>query len=339
MNENLSRKPLESGVFQGNPGIAKTSIATSPIRTMKSDIADAIKNQNETLVSIALAEEKKQAKQRAENVAQKSSEQTSETPAPKRVGRFFVIIIIILILAGLGFSYQFLLPKLSSINLPSISMPNLPSFGNTPPEITPVINTIPKVELAPSLIPAQSEKRFIINKESPEKILSNIANERMVTNASGTITNLYFAEESSVEPKKTTAISANRLIILTGAPVPETLTRSLESSFMAGFLSEAGNSASTPFLVFKVSSYETGLAGMLEWERSMPRLFDAIFGTSVTTSVSNRIKTRDMVILGHDARVLEIAPNVGISYVFANPQTIIIAESKTALESLIPLVK
>ena len=97
--------------------------------------------------------------------------------------------------------------------------------------------------------------------------------------------------------------------------------------------------ASTPFLVLKVSSYETGLAGMLAWERSMPRLFDAIFGTSVATSVSNRTKTRDAVILGRDARVLEIAPNIGISYVFANPQTIIIAESRTALEFLVPLVK
>ncbi len=327
------------GVYGGNPDSSKTTPESLVIRTMKGDIAYAIKNQNETLVSIALAEEKKRAAQRAEiQTIDAGAAQTTETPAPKRIGRVLVVGIIILILAGLGLAYKFLLPKLDTISLPSIS---LPSFVNTSTEPVSVAPVVPRIALAASLIPAHFERRFIINKETPEKIFSDIAEERTTSGSPGKIKNLYFAEDitSTDDIQKTVAISANSMFTLAGVSVPEILTRSLEAQFMAGLLNEESSVLATPFLVLRVSDYDTGFAGMLELERSLPLLVATIFGNDITVGISSNPRTRDIVLLGRDARILEIAPNVVIAYVFANKQTIVIAGSQTALEYIIPLVK
>jgi hypothetical protein len=329
MIENLPHSPLAPGVFQGTPKDPSLNSAGGPrlIRTMKSDMSDAIKNQNETLVSIALAEEKKQAVARAQASSPVTQEQKL-APAPKPRGRATVIIFIVMTLVILGLAYNFLLPKLPVFTLPKISLPSFQNFWATNTEsassTTPVRDLAP---LDPSLIPAQFEKRFIINRESSD------------SSAPGKIKNLYFAEEtkSSGGLLQTVGISANRLFIFAGISAPDTLTHSIESPFMAGLLSEGG--ASVPFLVLTVSSRDAGLAGMLEWERAIPRVLDTIFGTSFATDFSNKTKVRDVVILGRDTRVFDISPTTNIAYTFANPHTIILSGSLSALQTLLPLVK
>ncbi len=344
MGNNIPSTPLKPGVHQVTQDSLKSDmvVESSTIRTMKGDVAYAIKNQNETLVSIALAEEKKQAAQRVESATTAAGTAPAiDTPAPKRIGRPLVVVVITLILAGLGLAYQFLLPKILTINIPNVS---LPSFGNTTTghvSVAPTAPVTPRVVLAPSLIPAHFEKRFIINKETTEKIFSDIAGERVVYGSTGKIKNLYFAEDltSMDGVQKTVAISTNSLLILVGVSVPELLTRSLEAPFMVGLLNEESSTTATPFLILKISDYETSFAGMLEWEQNLPRLIDTIFGTNIAAGISNNTKTRDVILLGRDARVLEITPNVGIAYTFANKQTIIIAGSQTALVHILPLVK
>ncbi len=318
-----------TGVYPESHDVPKSTSEFLIFRTMKGDITDAIKNQDETLVSIALSEEKGLAAQRAESekIAAMAA-QAIETPAPKRIERSVVVGVVILILAVLGLAYQFLLPKLLTINTPS---PSLSGFENT---ITEPISVAPRIPLAYSLIPAHFEKRFIINQETPEKIFSDIADERTATGSNGKIKNLYFTEEF-----ESMAISANRLLILAGVKTPEILARSLEAPFMAGLLNEESSTTATPFLILKVSDYDTSFAGMLQWEQNIPLLIDTIFGTNITDGLSNDTRMLDVVLLGRDARMLEIAPNIGIAYAFANKQTIVIAGSQTALEHIIPLVK
>ncbi len=340
------------GVYQGSPDAPKVVVELSPIRTMRGDIALASKNQNETLVSISIAENKKKDAERAMKASEnttdsvvgaqtRSAERVPVSTAPRPIGRIIIVVVIILVLVGIGLAFTFILPKLS-----------IPSFGSPSTDPTPGAPTDFRVELAPSLIKATSEKRFFVNNESTERMFADVANARTAFGAQGDIKNFYFHEEVSTadgsrqtdlrdtipQNRRAVSISANKLLMLTKISAPEILTRSLENIFMAGLLNEETGSLPTPFIILKVSGYDTGYAGMLEWERSLPRFFDIVFGTNIEAGLSDTIKMRDVVISGEDARVLEITPTVGIAYSFANPSTVVITMSRNALEKLIPMV-
>lgn len=332
MNENIPRKPLEPGVYQGTPEGFDSKKTTAPriIRTMKSDIAEAIKNQNETSVSIAIAEEKKRAKTQADALATNQAEASNVPPAPKPIGRIIVVIVIILLFVALLLTYTFILPKIGAIKLPSISIPSFAKPANT---TTNKSTTKPATPLAQSLVPAQSEKLLSITSQTRTQLFAEISTEAKQQIPSGSIKNLYFTEESG---SMSNVISANRLLIFAGISAPEILTRSLEKPFMAGFWGEQ-NDSSTPFVILKVSSKETGFAGMLEWESSLPHFFDTIFDTNIAGTITPTTKFHDIVVLGKDARIFNAQSKSALLYTFVNQNTIVIAGSHSALEALIPL--
>ena len=327
-------KKLESGVFQGTPESETEKKDDTPqprlIRTMKSDAEEAIKKQNETLVSIALAEEKKRVQEQKEALAaaKKSQDDNNSTPAPKRIGRMVVVVVIVLIFSALIMAYLFVLPRLRAVQVPSIS---LSSFIK--PSTTATSAPAPVVEpLALSIIPAQSEKRFNISRETLSQMVTLMSSENTDLPA-GSIKNMYISEDGDTAP---VAVSVNRLLSFVGISTPEILTRSLEKSFMTGFLKEAGTQA-TPFLVLKVSSYDAGFAGMLDWEATLPQLFNSLFGTKIESGTTP-IKFHDVLIRGKDARAFSTPFGAMLAYTFTNQNTIIITGSLSALETLIPLV-
>ncbi len=318
------------GIYQGSPDLPNPVAETLPLRTMKNDIGNTVKNQNESLVSMAVAEDKKKAMEREVANATRINEVSVVSTAPRPIGRIVIVVVLVLVLVGAGFAYKLLLPKIS-----------IPSFGSSSTESRPNTPTTSSVNLIQSLIKATTEKRFSVNKEAPERMFSAVANERVAGGVQGDIKNFYFYEDISVseDTRKTVSISANKLFILTGISAPEILTRSLENTFMAGLIYEETDAVPTPFIILKVSSYDTGFAGMLEMERNLPLFFDIVFGTNIEFELSDKTKIRDVVLSSRDARVLEIATNVDIAYTFANPSTIVIASSRSALEKLIPLLE
>lgn len=325
-------KKFEPGVFQGTPEDFNSKEIAPPrlIRTMRSDVADAIKNQNETSVSIAIAEEKKKAISRADGGTPQT--QTENTPpAPKPIGRIIVIMIVIIVIAALGLAYVFVLPKLGGIKLPTISIPAFPSLSKPRTNGVTATTTESVVQLAPSLIPSQSEKRFNISTQTREKTLDRVADEMKQGVSSGSIKNLYF-EEGATAP---VSISANRLFIFADISAPEILTRSLEKPFMVGLWGEE-NWGATPFVILKVSSYDTGFAGMLEWEKTLPDFFGSLFGSKMSNRTS-ATKFHDLVVLGKDARAIDFPFGGTIAYMFADENTIVITGSVKALETLLPL--
>ncbi len=333
-------------------GISDTQAGNSmpnDIHTMGADIAEAIKKQNETLVSIAVAEEKKrqEEKRRAEAIAQEKevrAREQKEFSAPKRRGRVFLVatvfIIIILVLSAGWISFKFLLPKLNTVNLPSISIPNF-NFNNQPTEQVPTtIVAEPAIILSPSLIPAQSEKKLDTSKDNPEHIFAMIIVEKTAKLPPNKIENLYFTEEISAQegaPLETQPLSAHKFLAFAGVSAPEIFTRSLEDPFMAGLFGDEG--VATPFLVLKVSSYETGLAGMLAWEKDMPYLFNTVFGMNIETQTMwKKSAFHNIVVLGRDARLLGTNPRQSVAYAFADAETIVIAGSQNALGKIILMV-
>ena len=321
----------EPGVYQGTPSssLEKSDGQPTPslIRTMKTDVAEAIKKQNETFVSIALAEEKKQLQKRGEALLAAQNAPI----APKPRGRILIIVIVLLVAIAIGLVYLFILPRFSTVQTGKVP----PTGIELPPSDETSGGNQASISLAPALIPPQFEKRFILNKETPDHVFAMIAVERTSGLIEGTIKNLYFTEEISAQDTapSTEVISAKRLLTFAKIDAPEILVRSFEGPFMAGLLGESGSSA-TQFLVLKVSSYDTGFAGMLAWETSLPRLFDTVFGTKFNAVGA---KFRDITVSGKDARTLSTMPGLTVVYSFANPNTIVVAGSRSALETLLLL--
>lgn len=307
----------------------------STIRTMKGDVALAVERQKETLVSIALAEEKKKEARQKELLLAAEERAQHQESAPKPRGRIFIILSLLLVILLGVLGYFFVLPKLGGLSLPGFS-----NKTNTPEPVMPTIpvaTTPTRTILTSALIPTQSEIIFSLKKETSAHIFSTIKSERLAGDISYEVKNIVITDETQNADgsTKTTPISANRLITLAGVTLPEILARSLQSTHMAGFIAEPNSTLPTPFLILKVSGYSTALAGMLEWEQKLPTLFDTVFGTNITAGLSPKTKTRDVVLLGRDSRVLEITPNVGIAYMFADPSTLVITGSRTALEKIV----
>lgn len=324
---------LEPGVYQGTPDdfrIRDADLVTKRLmRTMSNDIAEAVKKQNETAVSIAIAEEKKMERERAAPTKAGWAQDTAIPPAPRRIGRVFIVLGVVLIIIAMILAYIFVLPRIRSIKMPTMptSTPDKLKTNVVAPVVT---QAVPP---APSLIAAQSEKRFDISKETLAKISSAIAAEREKGNTSSSVKNLYLTESTVAESG---SIPAGRLLSFVGTQIPEIIIRSIEKPFMAGFFGEK-NGGATPFLILKISAYDTGLAGMLEWETELPHFFNRLFGVPEDTGTTSLAKFHDIVVSGKDTRLLEMSPGVSISYAFANPRTIVITGSHTTLEALLPL--
>jgi hypothetical protein len=330
MEPTIPNKKLEPGVYQGTPDASQTKTADSSpriIRTMKSDVAEAIKKQNETSVSIAIAEEKKQAKARADALAVRQTQSESTPPAPKRIGRVVIVLIIVLIVLLSALAYIFILPKLGAIRMPSIQLSSSEKPSNA--NVAPVTHVVEP--LAPSIIPAQSEKRINIGNNTLSQVVATIVAERANGNPAGSIKNLYFTENQG---DVSVPLTTDRLFDFGNIQTPNILTRSLEKQFMAGFFGEE-NGGATPFLILKVSDYSAGFAGMLEWELILPGVFDTVFETNIGGDITARF--HDITVTGKDARLFDTPSGAKIAYAFADKNTIVITGSRAALEALLPL--
>lgn len=342
----------KSGVYQGPPihSDPQSAPPVNLIRTMKSDAETAIKNQNETAVSIALAEQKKREEaQRAVLAveAAKIAAQTQKTPpqtpgspmspaplpkAPKKIGRFVFLLTVLMILSVLGMAYLFLLPQLGRVKLPSVSLPSFPKESKLLSTSTPVVPKRDEV-VASSTSATPSEKRFNIAGATLAQITSMVASEKSKGTLAGSLKNLIFTEGEGA-----TIISASRLLSFTNAQAPDMLMRSLDNKITVGFFGET-NGGATPFIILKVTAHDTSLAGMLDWENSLPLYFDTFFGTTIKKDPRSLLKFHDLVILKKDTRVLDVPFGGTLGYAFANQNTIVIAGSRTALEALLPLAE
>ena len=319
---------LEPSIYQGTPSIpdTKKAVPVSPIRTMKSDMDLAVKTQNETLVSIAIAEEKKQARLLAEKSELKVSREIEPpTAAPRPLNRMIVVILGLLFVGILIAVYILLRPRLSNITFPDITFPSFDTANEPTTNIVPAV-----VALSPSLIPAQAEKRIDITASNIGGFSAELQAEKNLGLPMGTIKNIFVTDSREGTP---IPLSAKKLIALTNISTPDILSRSLESNFMMGFHGEEGGRA-IPFLMIKVSSREGGIAGMLEWEENLPGFFSSLFGTYTPKSNDLPAKFKDKVVMGRDTRILNDAYNP-IVYVFANSNTIIISQSVPTLEKLL----
>lgn len=312
----------------------KGDVSGFPLRTMKTDVAEVIKNQNESVVSIAIAEEKKRAEERAQVATQNKEVATKgEIPrVPNRRGRLVIVVVLFMVAAALAAGVYFLSPLLSSLALPSIPKSlSLPSFGNPPEEEARPFVPVTLL-LAPALLPVQSEKRIEVVGNA-EGVFGHVLAERTAALEQGTVKNIYLFEKETTEDglEEERVLSAPRLFALAGVRIAGSLARALENDMMVGLW---GGAEPVPFIVLKVSRYEMALVGMIEQEKELPFLVDAIFNARFEEREGETPVFRDVLVEGRDARIAEFGGQT-IAYSFANQETIIIAGSEEVLRALV----
>lgn len=312
------------------------------VRTMKNDLLVASKKHEAVphlvMPPIPPPVGVRMATRKEEEGAEKHNQESSEkklldTPsAPRRIGRALFVVVLVLILLGGAFLLNFLWPRIIAFEFPDIRMP---SFSSQMPDNKIAEEKHLVAPVAESIIPTTLQKQIIITNNNFAVAFSDISSERKKELLENSLKGLSLVEEISLgqTEKKLESISANRFIMHSDVLVPEILVRSLETPFMIGFMGTAN--APAPFLILKVSQQDTGLIGMYEWEQNIPKFFDTLFGTSLAVRLQADVKFRDIVILGHDSRILEIYPDVGIAYVFANPRTIVVTTNKEVLQKLL----
>lgn len=121
-------------------------------------------------------------------------------------------------------------------------------------------------------------------------------------------------------------LTAEAFLTSIEAKVSSSFVRSLKPEMMVGLYTF---DYTFPFLIFKTTSYEQAFAGMLEWEKTMPRALDPF----VPNSFGDDLATfSDTVIQNKDVRILTNASSTPIlMYSFIDKDTVIITNSENTL--------
>jgi hypothetical protein len=300
----------------------KDNTVIKNLRTFQGDVADILKNQNTSVLDIALAEKKRQ-----QEIAKVAPPKNPESK--KKV--IIIVISVLLIIAGTGaIAGFFVLQK------------------KTP---APVL-----VEMKNQAIIASNSKfSLIVDKADKESLFSAINKERDESViAPNEILNLEMVKNSALGKQE--PIDTNTLFTIINSQAPGSLLRAFSNEFMFGFYKSNNNE---PFLIIRLDSFDNAWNGMLNWEKNMNEDIGAILAKKLLSSTeTNQVENQgtstikqtkkvgydsavnatfeDITIKNKDARILKNPQGETILlYSFLDKQTLLITSSEVVLENLI----
>jgi Flp pilus assembly secretin CpaC len=123
---------------------------------------------------------------------------------------------------------------------------------------------------------------------------------------------------------------------------PGSFTRSVQEITFGGY------NGTDPFILMKVTDFDTAFGGMLAWEPAMSTDLSPLFGIPVTESFDPYARTdtqirsaffRDTVIANKSVRVLVDAQDTErLMYAFVQPNIILITTNQATFSAIAPLV-
>lgn len=297
---------------------AESSSPLHPLRTLRSDVEDTVKERKTSIVSVVAAEENR----RASGITTQS---LVETP-PQKKGRtvFFVTSALALLVLGGGLLVFTFMPK----EVPIEGQPQLPAstliFADEITELK--LGEFNRTEVMSGLVALRENTALslgLIREIYPTKIAST--------------TNLSWRME--IAP----------LLQLIAPHASDEFLRTLNPNYVLGIHVFDGNQA---FLILTTSAYEQTFAGMVAWEVNMradllplfdrrprPRTPTELLSTSTLPSVINTGFV-DMVIENQDARVLKDADgNIVLLWTFINQNTLVITSNERTLAELVSRIR
>lgn len=274
-----------------------------PIHTYTSDMADAVREQEGTVIKIALAEQKKR-----ERNAMKAESRGSN---PKNM--LLIIGGIILIVAGV-MGTLFLIQKSKSQSVVAPVQTKIEAFINY--EDQSYIDTTGMAirEEAIKAITAESQKQTQPN----------------------SIKNFFLTTKTSTG---TNTLTTSDFLTLLNINMPGGLERSLSPQFMIGsYKGTSGTDTPHLFLMFQTTDYNIAFAGILEWEKTMLDDMFMIFNIDVNGDNQKLFATpfKDIIIENKDARVLSDQSGKDLLYyMFADKNTFVISDNQDTIKEIL----
>lgn len=274
------------------------------IRTYNSDMVDAIRINEISVIKIALAEKEK----REQEALYKKAEGTNTSKI------FLVIGGIILIAVAIIGSY-FLIQKKKGIEIPKITTNDIETF-----------------------ILYNSKSYIDITNITNVSDLSDIIKQEQ-QNDSGLIKALFLTKKIN---NVSEILTSKDFLSLIKTTAPGALTRSLSDKYLLGKYSNQNavneQDKSAMFLVLETTDYNQAYASMLDWEKTMLKDLFILFDISIPESSNELFEKswKDIIINNKDARALYGENGEGILYyVFVNKNNFVITNSVEALKEVI----
>ena len=276
------------------------------LRTYTSDMAEVIRNNEISVIKIALAE--KERKEREQDAM--SPYKTMGVKNNSKI--FFIVGGIILIVAAVLVSY-FLIQKKNTSVLPVVTTSNVETFlsydSSSNLDVTNVTNV--------------NELEEMIKKEKQ-------SNPKLI-NA------LFFSKKITDIPEM---VISSEFLSLIGSTAPLALIRSLSDKYLFGeYSNEKIMSKNNPamFLVLETKDYNQAYASMLTWEKTLLKDFYVLFNIDTSNSSGSLFEKpwKDTIINNKDARVLYGDKGEEILYyIFVNNNDFIITNNINALKEV-----
>lgn len=301
MEEEKTSAPLEESVEARDPSL---SSPLKQIRTFQGDVANALKNQNESLVSIQRAEVSRNM-ERAENRPLTEEEKAHKRSITSGILLAFGIILLIG-LGGAGSWYAYRSYKTKTAVPETVVVPNM--FFHTD---TVLHNNALSISRESMILAIQIEKQ----------------------NTTGPLIEQF--QLHTGEGPTAPLLSTEGFLSLMMSHAPNTLVRAFNPLFMLGTI---GTNPRHTFLLIKLDSYENAFPGMLAWEESLADDLLPLFASQpVVESLPPQTPFVDTTIQNKDARVLK-DPSTGqtiLLYSFFDNSVLIITDSEETLRSIV----
>lgn len=159
------------------------------------------------------------------------------------------------------------------------------------------------------------------------------------------------AEPDTIQVYPTALGSSGRDEPASSATILQTLDLRIDGSFERAITEIAlgGTGIAEPFLILKVTDFDTAFAGLLRWEASMSSDLAPLFGEPVTETLDPQARTAngtsraffvDAIVANRSSRILY--DGLGLErlvYVFVDQQTILITTNRAAVDRLVPHIR
>jgi hypothetical protein len=289
---------------ENTPGdaISDPNSPLKQIRTFQGDIADALRSQNESLVSIQRAEQA-----RAES--QKRAIEIDETPKDhhgRKIVLFLLGSLILIALGGAGgwFGYQEIVRKM------------------TPPD----------APLSPSrLITSTNSHEIDASGLSRLQLIEAVAIASEVELASAQMLHI---DTRITETGTNQILTTQNFLEILESKSQGSLTRAFNPIFMLGVL---GGEKKSTFMIIPLSSFENAYPGMLAWESTMAEDIGPLFASRILiANNTGELEFKDITLQNKDARILRDQDGQTLLiYSFFDNQTLIITDNEGSLTTII----
>lgn len=273
-----------------------------PLRTYERDIAESIRKTDASLVSINLAEQKRNEEK---GISKGVVVEKTEKYAQKSI---VLIISLVLLVAGIGLgAILWIIYKEEPV----------------------VVQHVPV-----SLITTDSRTELEVSGKTPALLATEIEAEKSKSIESDKLSRLILLD--SIAGIKSHA-SPELFFKVFGQSAPSSLHRALGKEWLIGFHNIGTNE---PFAFFSVDSFDNAFDGMLRWEKDMAQNLGTVFvkpGTIIpeVTAISGT-GFEDVVIRSKDVRVLKDSiGNDVVLYSFLDTKNLVITTNEKTFKEIL----